>query len=168
MKEVIRTIIIVILIAAAIYYAFVVNNVKERMAVLNEQDSLQTIQVEEFDHKVHDLELRFEGRGKHIRQFQARQDEFDMHLNILNRKIDNKADSLGLIIRQLRVNTENELTKLKNQQAETERKLSELRRKEQSDISDLRQIMRRMNQEVNDLDDRLESIEKKMKEKEKK
>jgi len=166
MKEVIRTIVIVILVAAAIYYAFVVNRVEDRMAVLDEQDSLQTIQVEEFDHKVHDLELRFEGRGKHIRQFHERQDEFDMHLNILNRKIDTKVDSLGLIVRQLRVNTENELTKLQNQQAETESKLSELRRKQQSDISDLRQIMRRMNQEINELDDRLESIEKKMKEQE--
>ena len=159
--KVIRTIIIVILVVAALYYAFVVQKANDRMDVLNSQDSLQTIDVNQFNHRVHDLELKFDGRGKHIRQFQARQDDFDDRLNETNRRLNSKVDSLGMVITALRARTDNQISTLQNKDEEIVESITTLKRKTHNDIMDLRTLLSRVNREIDKLDKQIKDLDEK-------
>jgi len=159
MKELIKTIVIVLLVIVAIYYAFVVNKVNERMDQLNVADSLQAISIEGFDHRVHDLDLRFIGRGKHIQQFQRDLSALDQKLDATARRFDVKIDSLGLMIRELRMNTESELANLRADQEATADRLSQFQRQTNRTLTDIQTAASRLNRKLNDLEKRVKTLE---------
>lgn len=159
MKELIKTIVLVLLVVVAVYFTFVVNKVNDRMDQLNIADSLHVLNIERFDHTVHDLELRFQGRGKHIQQFQARQDEFDNRLDATVRRFDVKVDSLGLLIRELRTNTETEMALLKRDLDGVTERLSQFQRQTNRTLTDLQTAASRINRELSDLEKRVKVLE---------
>lgn len=159
MKELIKTIVLVLLVVVAVYFTFVVNKVNDRMDQLNIADSLHVLNIERFDHTVHDLELRFQGRGKHIQQFQARQDEFDNRLDATVRRFDVKVDSLGLLIRELRTNTEAEMALLKRDLDGVTERLSQFQRQTNRTLTDLQTAASRINRELSDLEKRVKVLE---------
>lgn len=159
MKELIKTIVLVLLVVVAVYFIFVINKVNDRMDQLNIADSLHVLNIERFDHTVHDLELRFQGRGKHIQQFQARQDEFDNRLDATVRRFDVKVDSLGLLIRELRTNTEAEMALLKRDLDGVTERLSQFQRQTNRTLTDLQTAASRINRELSDLEKRVKVLE---------
>ncbi|HDP67189.1 MAG TPA: hypothetical protein ENN20_01665 [Candidatus Marinimicrobia bacterium] len=159
MKELIKTIVLVLLVVVAVYFTFVVNKVNDRMDQLNIADSLHVLNIERFDHTVHDLELRFQGRGKHIQQFQARQDDFDNRLDATVRRFDVKVDSLGLLIRELRTNTEAEMALLKRDLDGVTERLSQFQRQTNRTLTDLQTAASRINRELSDLEKRVKVLE---------
>ncbi|MGC9363364.1 MAG: hypothetical protein ACP5FZ_02205 [Fidelibacterota bacterium] len=159
MKELIKTIVLVLLVVVAVYFTFVVNKVNDRMDQLNVADSLHVMEIERFDHTVHDLELRFQGRGKHIQQFQARQDEFEEKLDETVRRFDVKVDSLGLLIQELRMNTESELANLRRSHEELGDRLSQFQRQTSRTLTDLQTAASRINRELGDLEKRVKTLE---------
>jgi len=159
MKELIKTIVIALLVVVAIYYAFVVSKVNDRMDQLNAADSVHVVNIERFDHNVHDLELQFIGRGKHIQQFQRDLAALDEKLDETARKFDVKIDSLGLLIRELKMNTEAELANLKRDQDDTANRLSQFQRQTNRSLTDIQTAASRLNREFNDLQKRVKTLE---------
>ncbi|MDO9548099.1 MAG: hypothetical protein Q7J65_03940 [Candidatus Marinimicrobia bacterium] len=159
MKELIKTIVLVLLVAVAVYYAFVVNKVNDRMDQLNAADSVHVVNIDRFDHTVHDLDLQFKGRGKHIQQFQRDLTALDEKLDNTARKFDVKVDSLGLLIRELRMNTETELANLKRNQEDTADRLSQFQRNTNRSLTDIQTAVSRLNRELSDLEKRVKTLE---------
>ena len=159
MKEVIKTIAIVILVGVSIYFAYKFGTVNERMTVLNSQDSLQSVQVESFDHALHDLELKFIGRGKHIQEFQRSVEKLDSKLDDTKQELTTKIDDVNFSVEELKSYTNAELTSLKTDLQETSDKLSTVRRETNNEILDLKQILRRLNRSLKNIEDRVENLE---------
>lgn len=159
MKEIIKTIVIVILAGVAIFYGIKFNKVNQRMDVLNSQDSLQSIQVNKFDHRVHDLELKFEGRGKHIQNFQKSLAEFDKELDETYNKFNNKVDSLDYVFQAFKSQTETALDGLKNSQTELNDRIYEVRKDSRDRYQDLRQLLRRTTRKVSSVENDLENLQ---------
>ncbi len=159
MKEVIKTIAIVILVGVSIFFAYKFGTVNERMTVLNSQDSLQSIQVESFDHALHDLELKFIGRGKHIQEFQNSVADLNRKLDETKQELATKIDDVNFSLEEFKSSTNAELTGLKTQLQETSDKLSSVRRETNNEILDLKQILRRLNRNLNNIEDQVESLE---------
>lgn len=159
MKELIKTIVLTLLVVVAVYYAFVVNKVNDRMDQLNAADSVHVVNIDRFDHNVHDLELQFIGRGKHIQQFQRDLVALDEKLDETARKFDVKVDSLGLLIRELRMNTEAELANLKRDQEDTAKRLSQFQRTTNRSLTDIQTAASRLNRELSNLEKRIKILE---------
>jgi len=160
MKEVIKTIVIVILAGVAIFYGVKFNKVNQRMDVLNSKDSLQTVQVNKFDHRVHDLELMFKGRGKHIQNFQKRLKDFDQELDETYNKFNNKVDSLDYVFQAFKSQTQNSLEGLKSSQTELNDRIYEVRKESRDRYQDLRQLLRRTTRKVSGIENDLENLQK--------
>jgi len=165
MKEVIKTIVIVLLVVVAVYFAFIVGKVNARMDVLNTKDSVIVEVNNEFDHNLHDLELQFIGRGKHIHQFQRALKDMDRKLDETAIMFAAKMDSVLLVFSEFQMNTETALDNLGNDQEQTLDKLSELKRKHNRRLTDLQTALSRMNREIGDLDKRIKAVEPVEKEK---
>jgi hypothetical protein len=159
MKEIIRTVVLVALIVVAVYFAFVVNKVNLRMDYLNAQDSTHVVRITEFDHNLNDLELQFIGRGKHIQQFQRDLNIIRQDLANTVRRFDVKVDSLGLLIRELQSNTENQLVILKRDQDETSEHLTQFQRQTNRTLTDIQTAVSRVNREKDDLEKRVKVLE---------
>ena len=161
MKDVIKTIAIVILAGISIYFAYKFGTVNERMVVLNSQDSLQAIQVESFDHAVHDLELKFIGRGKHIQEFQKAVADLDSKLDATKRELDSKIDDVNFALEEYKAATGTELTVIKTNLSETSDKLAAVKRETNNEIMDLKSIMQRLNRSIKSVKDEVETLDEK-------
>ena len=159
MKEIIRTIVLVALIVVAMYFALVVNKLNLRMDYLNAQDSTHVVRITKFDHNLNDLELQFIGRGKHIQQFQRDLSLIRQDLEQNARRFDVKVDSLGLLIRELQSNTDNQLAILKRDQDETSERLTQFQRQTNRTLTDIQTALSRVNREKDELEKRVKTLE---------
>jgi chromosome segregation ATPase len=159
MQKIITTIVLVLLVAVAVYFAFVVNKVNARMDELNSADSLHVANIDRFDRELHDLDLQFIGRGKHIQQFQTALANMDEKLTTTRRQFRAKVDSLGLIVNENQINTEAALTSLKTALDETSERLTRLQRETNRSITDLQTALSRLNREYTDLEARVKTLE---------
>ncbi len=159
MKDVIKTIAIVILAGISIFFAYKFGTVNEHMAVLNSQDSLQTIQVESFDHRVHDLKLQFIGRGKHIQEFQKSVEDLDTKLNNTKRELINKIDDVNFALEEFKTATNTEFNSVKENAKETSEKLSKVKRETHNDIMDLNNVLRRLSRQLKTLEGKIEKLD---------
>ena len=159
MKEIIRTIVLVALIVVAVYFALVVNKLNLRMDYLNAQDSTHVVRITKFDHNLNDLELQFIGRGKHIQQFQRDLSLIRQDLEQNARRFDVKVDSLGLLIRELQSNTDNQLAILKRDQDETSERLTQFQRQTNRTLTDIQTALSRVNREKDELEKRVKILE---------
>jgi len=159
MKEIIRTIVLVALIVVAVYFALVVNKLNLRMDYLNAQDSTHVVRITKFDHNLNDLELQFIGRGKHIQQFQRDLSLIRQDLEQNARRFDVKVDSLGLLIRELQSNTDNQLAILKRDQDETSERLTQFQRQTNRTLTDIQTALSRVNREKDELEKRVKTLE---------
>jgi len=159
MKEIIRTVVLMALIVVAVYFAFFVNKMNLRMDYLNAQDSTHVVRITEFDHNLNDLELQFIGRGKHIQQFQRDLSIIRRDLEHTVRRFDVKVDSLGLLIRELQSNTENQLAILRRDQDETSERLTQFQRQTNRTLTDIQTALSRVNREKDELEKRVKVLE---------
>ena len=159
MKEVIRTVVIVLLIVVAFYYAFIVDKVNNQMDFLNTQDSVHVEANDKFYRNLHDLELEFIGRGKHIQQFQRDLKQLDYKLDETSAIFQSKLDSLALIFSEFRMNTETALDILKTDHEDVSARLSKFQRQTDRSITDLQTYLSRLNRELGDLETKVKEIE---------
>jgi len=159
MKEVIRTVVIVLLIVVAFYYAFIVDKVNNRMDFLNIQDSIHVEANDKFYRNLHDLELQFVGRGKHIKAFQDSLEALNGRLELTAALFNEKLDSLALIFSEFRMNTETALEILKTDNEDVSARLSKFQRQTNRSITDLQTYLSRLNRELGELDTRVKAVE---------
>ena len=161
MKDVIKTIAIVILAGISIFFAYKFGTVNERMGVLNSQDSLQAIQVDKFDHNVHNLELKFIGRGKHIQEFQRAVADLDAKLDATKSELESKIDNVNFALEEFKAATNTELNSIKTNVSETSDKLAAVKRETNNELMDLKSLMKRLDRSIKSVKTQDETLDEK-------
>lgn len=159
MKELIKTIVIIILVAVSAYLVYEMNKVNRTLATLNTQDSVRVVTIEQFDHGLNDLELQFIGRGKHIQQFQTDLQALNNKLDQTTKLFDAKLDSVSLSINELRANSEAQLAILKSDQDAIADRLTKLQRTTNQSVMDLQTALSKINRDFIDLEKRVKTLE---------
>ncbi len=142
---------LIMLIAAGGYFQWMANDMKARMTVLNTQDNEHLDVIDrEFREDLRKLNLRFEGRGKHIRRAQQ---DIIANTNLIN----TTADTLNNKIHDVQWNLE-EHSRI------TDRKIERVNQ----ELSDLQETyasqFRRTRRRINDLEQTMTAIQNQIKE----
>lgn len=155
---------LIVLIIAGGYFQWMAEDMKTRMNVLNKQDQEHVdIVNKEFREDLRKLNLRFEGRGKHIRRAQQ--------AIISNAElIKSKADSLGSLIDDVqyelyeykRINDKN-VGRVKADLSDLLDTFESQRRLNRRKFADLEQTLTAIQNQVNDLANPPENDKKKKK-----
>lgn len=142
---------LIVLITAGGYFQWMANDMKARMTVLNTQDKEHLNVIDrEFREDLRKLNLRFEGRGKHIRRAQQ---DIIANTNLIN----TTADTLNSKIDDVQWNLE-EYSRV------TDKKI----KRANQELSDLQETIasqfRRTRRRINDLEQTLTAVQNQLKE----
>ncbi|MFA4838768.1 MAG: hypothetical protein WC703_04755 [Candidatus Neomarinimicrobiota bacterium] len=159
MKELFKTIMIILLVVVSGYLIYEMNKMERTLSTLDVKDSVRIVSIEEFDHGLNDLELQFIGRGKHIQQFQVELQQMNNKLDQNARNFDTKLDSIGLTINELRSMTESQLASLKTDQESLGDRITKLQRNTNQSIMDLQTALLKINRDFSDMEKRVKTLE---------
>ena len=156
--------VLIIFIAAGGYFQWISDDMKSRMDVLNQndQDHLDVID-KEFREDLRNLNLRFEGRGKHIRT--AQQDIID-NTNLINTtasELNDKIDEVQYNLDEFSRITDIKIDKANNALNDLEDSFDSQRRQNRRKFSDIEQTITQLQNQVKELHKPKEDGEKKKK-----
>ena len=156
--------VLIIFIAAGGYFQWISDDMKSRMDVLNQndQDHLDVID-KEFREDLRNLNLRFEGRGKHIRT--AQQDIID-NTNLINTtasELNDKIDEVQYNLDEFSRITDIKFDKANNALNDLEDSFNSEKRKNRRKFSDIEQTITQLQNQVKELHKPKEDGEKKKK-----
>lgn len=159
MKELIKTIALVILVVAMVYFFFEFEKMNTRMETLNSLDSTHSVTINDFDHNLNDLDLEFQGRGKHIQQFQKTLDQMSAKMDSMNLALTDKIEETNNGIAELKMDIDTRFSTMKTDQDDINEKLGKFQRETTRTITDLQSGITRMSREFSDLDKRVKTLE---------
>jgi len=159
MKELMKTIALVLLILAAVYFFFAFEKINMRMETLNSLDSTHSVTITDFDHSLNDLDLEFQGRGKHIQQFQKSLEQMGNKLDSVNLALSDKIEATNTSIAELKIDIDSRFSKMKSEQDDINDRLGKFQRETQRTLTDLQSGMTRMSREFGDLEKRVKTLE---------
>ena len=144
--------VLIIFIAAGGYFQWISDDMKSRMDVLNQkdQDHLDVID-KEFREDLRNLNLRFEGRGKHIRT--AQQDIID-NTNLINTtasELNDKIDEVQYNLDEFSRITDIKIDKANNALNDLEDSFDSQRRQNRRKFSDIEQTITQLQNQVKEL-----------------
>ena len=156
--------VLIIFIAAGGYFQWISDDMKSRMDVLNQndQDHLDVID-KEFREDLRNLNLRFEGRGKHIRT--AQQDIID-NTNLINTtasELNDKIDEVQYNLDEFSRITDIKIDKANNALIDLEDSFDSQRRQNRRKFSDIEQTITQLQNQVKELHEPKDDGEKKKK-----
>ncbi|MDE0587926.1 MAG: hypothetical protein OSB64_06250 [Candidatus Marinimicrobia bacterium] len=157
--------VLIIFIAAGGYFQWISDDMKSRMDVLNQndQDHLDVID-KEFREDLRNLNLRFEGRGKHIRT--AQQDIID-NTNLINTtasELNDKIDEVQYNLDEFSRITDIKIDKANNALNDLEDSFDSQRRQNRRKFSDIEQTITQLQNQVKELHEpKVDGEEKKKK-----
>ena len=156
--------VLVIIIAAGGYFQWISDDMKSRMDVLNknDQEHLDVID-KEFREDLRNLNLRFEGRGKHIRK--AQQDIIS-NTNLINTtasELNDKIDEVQYNLDEFSRITDIKFDKANNALNDLEDSFNSEKRKNRRKFSDIEQTITQLQNQVKELHKPKEDGEKKKK-----
>jgi len=156
--------VLIIFIAAGGYFQWISDDMKSRMDVLNQndQDHLDVID-KEFREDLRNLNLRFEGRGKHIRT--AQQDIID-NTNLINTtasELNDKIDEVQYNLDEFSRITDIKIDKANNALNDLEDSFDSQRRQNRRKFSDIEQTITQLQNQVKELHKPKDDGEKKKK-----
>ena len=143
-----------VLLVAGVYFQLMADDMKSRMTELNIKDTDHLDVVDkEFREGLRQFDLKFEGRGKHIRKAQ---EDIISNTNLINEKANQLSDN----IEEVQYNLD-EFTRVTNKKIErTNNDVTDLqdsfdsqRRLTSRKLSDLEQSLTQLKNEVKDLQD---------------
>ncbi|HPC35283.1 MAG TPA: hypothetical protein P5268_03365 [Candidatus Marinimicrobia bacterium] len=159
MKELIKTIALVLVVVAVVYFFFEFEKVNTRLDVLNARDSTYSVTINDFDHNLNDLNLEFIGRGKHIQQFQKSLKSMNSRLDSVNMALSDKIEETNTSIAELKIDVDSRFNGMKSSQDEISERLNKFQRETQRTLTDLQTAVTRMSREMSDLDKRIKILE---------
>ncbi len=159
MKELIKTIALVIAIVAVVYFFFEFEKVNTKMNSLMEADSTQKVTINDFDHDLNDLDLEFQGRGKHIQQFQKSLERMNAKMDSIDLALNDKIESTNTSIAELKMDIDTRFSSMKSEQDAVDERLSKFQRETSRTLTDLQSAITRMSREFSDLDKRVKVLE---------
>ena len=144
--------VLIILIAAGGYFQWISDDMKSRMDVLNQkdQDHLDVID-KEFREDLRNLNLRFEGRGKHIR---TAQQDIIANTNLINTtasELNDKIDEVQYNLDEFSRITDIKIDKANNALNDLEDSFDSQRRQNRRKFSDIEQTITQLQNQVKEL-----------------
>ena len=156
--------VLIIFIAAGGYFQWISDDMKSRMDVLNlnDQDHLDVID-KEFREDLRNLNLRFEGRGKHIR---TAQQDIIANTNLINTtasELNDKIDEVQYNLDEFSRITDIKIDKANNALNDLEDSFDSQRRQNRRKFSDIEQTITQLQNQVKELHKPKDDGEKKKK-----
>ena len=142
----------IIIIAAGGYFQWVSDDMKSRMDVLNQNDQEHLDVIDkEFREDLRNLNLRFEGRGKHIRDAQQ---NIIANTNLINRtasELNDKIDEVQYNLDEFSRITDIKIDKANNALNDLEDSFDSQRRQNRRKFSDIEQTITQLQNQVKEL-----------------
>jgi len=157
--------VLIIFIAAGGYFQWISDDMKSRMDVLNlnDQDHLDVID-KEFREDLRNLNLRFEGRGKHIRTAQQDIIANTNLINITASELNDKIDEVQYNLDEFSRITDIKIDKVNNALSDLEDSFDSQRRQNRRKFSDIEQTITQLQNQVKELHEpKVDGEEKKKK-----
>ena len=144
--------VLIIIIVAGGYFQWISDDMKSRMDVLNQkdQDHLDVID-KEFREDLRNLNLRFEGRGKHIR---TAQQDIIANTNLINTtasELNDKIDEVQYNLDEFSRITDIKIDKANNALNDLEDSFDSQRRQNRRKFSDIEQTITQLQNQVKEL-----------------
>ena len=144
--------VLIIFLAAGGYFQWISDDMKSRMDVLNQndQDHLDVID-KEFREDLRNLNLRFEGRGKHIR---TAQQDIITNTNLINTTasaLNDKIDEVQYNLDEFSRITDIKIDKANNALTDLEDSFDSQRRQNRRKFSDIEQTITQLQNQVKEL-----------------
>jgi uncharacterized phage infection (PIP) family protein YhgE len=144
--------VLIIFIAAGGYFQWISDDMKSRMDVLNlnDQDHLDVID-KEFREDLRNLNLRFEGRGKHI---STAQQDIIANTNLINTtasELNDKIDEVQYNLDEFSRITDIKIDKVNNALSDLEDSFDSQRRQNRRKFSDIEQTITQLQNQVKEL-----------------
>jgi len=156
--------VLIIIIAAGGYFQWISDDMKSRMDVLNQNDQEHLDVIDkEFREDLRNLNLRFEGRGKHIRKAQQ---DIIANTNLINRtasELNDKIDEVQYNLDEFSRITDIKIDKANNALNDLEDSFNSQRRQNRRKFSDIEQTITQLQNQVKELHKPKEDAEKKKK-----
>lgn len=144
--------VLIIFIAAGGYFQWISDDMKSRMDALNQndQDHLDVID-KEFREDLRNLNLRFEGRGKHIRTAQQDIIANTNLINITASELNDKIDEVQYNLDEFSRITDIKIDKANNALNDLEDSFDSQRRQNRRKFSDIEQTITQLQNQVKEL-----------------
>jgi len=156
--------VLIIIIAAGGYFQWISDDMKSRMDVLNQNDQEHLDVIDkEFREDLRNLNLRFEGRGKHIRK--AQQDIIS-NTNLINTtasELNDKIDEVQYNLDEFSRITDIKIDKANNALNDLEDSFNSRERQNRRKFSDIEQTITQLQNQVKELHKPKDDGEKKKK-----
>lgn len=156
--------VLIIIIAAGGYFQWISDDMKSRMDVLNQNDQEHLDVIDkEFREDLRNLNLRFEGRGKHIRDAQQ---NIIANTNLINRtasELNDKIDEVQYNLDEFSRITDLKIDKANNALNDLEDSFNSQRRQNRRKFSDIEQTITQLQNQVKELHKPKDDAEKKKK-----
>ena len=156
--------VLIIIIAAGGYFQWISDDMKSRMDVLNQNDQEHLDVIDkEFREDLRNLNLRFEGRGKHIRKAQQ---DIIANTNLINRtasELNDKIDEVQYNLDEFSRITDLKIDKANNALNDLEDSFNSQKRQNRRKFSDIEQTITQLQNQVKELHKPKEDGEKKKK-----
>ena len=154
----------IIIIAAGGYFQWVSDDMKSRMDVLNQNDQEHLDVIDkEFREDLRNLNLRFEGRGKHIRKAQQ---DIIANTNLINTtasELNDKIDEVQYNLDEFSRITDIKIDKANNALIDLEDSFDSQRRQNRRKFSDIEQTITQLQNQVKEVHKPKDDGEKKKK-----
>ena len=156
--------VLIIIIAAGGYFQWVSDDMKSRMDVLNQNDQEHLDVIDkEFREDLRNLNLRFEGRGKHIRKAQQ---DIIANTNLINTtasELNDKIDEVQYNLDEFSRITDIKIDKANNALIDLEDSFDSQRRQNRRKFSNIEQTITQLQNQVKELHKPKDDGEKKKK-----
>lgn len=156
--------VLIIFIAAGGYFQWISDDMKSRMDVLNQNDQEHLDVIDkEFREDLRNLNLRFEGRGKHIRKAQQ---DIIANTNLINTtasELNDKIDEVQYNLDEFSRITDIKIDKANNALNDLEDSFDSQRRQNRRKFSDIEQTITQLQNQVKELHKPKDDGEKKKK-----
>ena len=156
--------VLIIIIAAGGYFQWISDDMKSRMDVLNQKDQEHLDVIDkEFREDLRNLNLRFEGRGKHIRKAQQ---DIIANTNLINRtasELNDRIDEVQYNLDEFSRITDLKIDKANNALNDLEDSFNSQKRQNRRKFSDIEQTITQLQNQVKELHKPKDDAEKKKK-----
>ena len=156
--------VLIIIIAAGGYFQWISDDMKSRMDVLNQNDQEHLDVIDkEFREDLRNLNLRFEGRGKHIRKAQQ---DIIANTNLINTtasELNDKIDEVQYNLDEFSRITDIKIDKANNALNDLEDSFNSRERQNRRKFSDIEQTITQLQNQVKELHKPKEDDKKKKK-----
>ena len=149
-------ILVVILVGFSLYYGIIVDHKRvDTMEALSQSDVELQGHKNVIDEEYRRLDLRFIGRGKHIRRMQENLVFLHMRLQTVSDSLGNKIEETNYLVQQVEEMLREDIRDLDDELRALTDDLATYKRRTNRDIFDMKEVISRMEDDLKALDEKV-------------